>query len=128
MKVVMESMYVSVDFCKVDILPKNVEFSSSLFLLLNWVDSLKSLRRKAKSCDNCEIASFDADVAESSVVGSIFVFEEIGKVDVVVSFNSGVFQTLKSLSPYTTRVLFSTSIRRRSFLSHSLFIQNFSYI
>jgi len=128
MKVVRESIDLSVDFYKVDILPKNVEVSSFLFLLVNWMDSLNSLRRKAKSCDNCEIVLFDADVVVSSVVISILLFGEIDEVDVVVSFNSGVFQALESLSPYTTRALFSMSIRRCSILSSSLFIQMFSYI
>ena len=91
-------MDVFVDFYKVDILPKNVEFSSSRFLLVNWMDLLNSLRKKAKSWDNCDMVSFDADVVVSSLLRLILVFEEIGVLDVVVSSNSGVFQLLKSLS------------------------------
>lgn len=104
-KSVRSAMDVSVDFCTVDIFAMNAVFSSSLFFVVSWIESLKSFRKKAKSWESCEIVSVEA-VEQSSLVRSIFSRGEEGGVESSILSIKGVLHALELLSPYTTNALF----------------------
>lgn len=99
MNIERELIEMSGDYCRVEILFKIDEFSSSIFLFVSCIESLNSLRRNIKSCDNCDIMSVEAEVSESPFVRSILSLgEELCLVSHSFSIR-GVSQTFELLSP-----------------------------